>query len=152
MLTYNLYETVHDIWFQQFGKRGTYLFVKILHSKGEEVFESTKCKVDLPLGSKTNSHWHDQVNFFHLKMANARVTIIKLLVVDVAEISSHVLVIAHNGQVFELWGQHLTNWMLPPKSNIHCLVLQKDIEHYCKTKIISKQINRGIIVLCYVGY
>jgi len=42
-------------------------------------------------------------------MANARVTIIQSLVDDVAETNSHVLVITHNGQVLELWGQHLAN-------------------------------------------
>jgi len=111
MLTCNLFETVHNIWLQQFGHRGTYLFtatfndyvqtfkqsslyytfleggasgigldknelrlhradqfgdlvkiatvvskyilssslsVRISHSEGEEMFGSTKCKVDLP--------------------------------------------------------------------------------------------------------
>jgi hypothetical protein len=31
-------------------------------------------------------------------------------------------------------------------------MLQKNIKHSCKAKIISKQINRGILTLCYVGY
>jgi hypothetical protein len=31
-------------------------------------------------------------------------------------------------------------------------MLQKDIKHYCKAKIISKQIDHGIFALCYVGY
>jgi hypothetical protein len=30
--------------------------------------------------------------------------------------------------------------------------VQKDIKHYCKAKIISKQIDCGIPTLCYVGY
>jgi len=40
----------------------------------------------------------------------------------------------------------------PQKLNTHCSTLQKDIKHYYKAKIISKQINHGIFALCYVGY
>jgi hypothetical protein len=31
------------------------------------------------------------------------------------------------------------------------LTLQKDAKHYCKAKIISRGIERGIPALCYVG-
>jgi hypothetical protein len=36
------------------------------HFEGEEVFGSQKCKVDVPLGSKHESHRPDKVNFSHL--------------------------------------------------------------------------------------
>ncbi len=39
----------------------------------------------------------------------------------------------------------------PPKSNIHYSTIQKDIKHYYKAKIISKQTNCGIHTICYVG-
>jgi len=88
-------------------------------------------------------------------MANVTALIIQLSVVDVAETSSHVFVITHNGaEVLEcLCGDNI--WQIecyPPKLNTRCLVLQKDTEHYCKAKIISKQIDHGILVMCYVGY
>jgi hypothetical protein len=34
---------------------------------------------------------------------------------------------------------------------VKCLVLQKDTNHYCKAKIISKRTNCGIHPPCYVG-
>jgi hypothetical protein len=60
----------------------------------------------------------------------------------------------HNGaEVFEfLCGDDI--WQIercPLKSSSCCLVLQKDIKHYYKAIIISKQIDRGILVMCYVG-
>ncbi len=61
----------------------------------------------------------------------------------------------HNGvEVLEcLYGDNIS-WIqhCPPKSNNHCSTLQKDIKHYYKCIIISKQIDRGIPALCYVGY
>ncbi len=46
------------------------LFTTILHLEGEEVFGVAKCKANLPLGLEANSHWHDRMNFFCLKVAN----------------------------------------------------------------------------------
>jgi hypothetical protein len=43
--------------------------------EGEEMFGSTKRKVDLPLGLEENSCQHDQVNFFRPKLANATIPI-----------------------------------------------------------------------------
>jgi len=40
----------------------------------------------------------------------------------------------------------------PLKSNSHCLVLQINTKHYCKSRIISKQTDRGIVAPCYFGY
>jgi hypothetical protein len=40
----------------------------------------------------------------------------------------------------------------PSKSNNHYLALQINIKHYCKAKIISKQIDRGIPAPYYDGY
>ncbi len=113
--------------------------IRIPHLEGEEVFGLTKCKVDLPPRSEENSHRHDRVNFSHLKVANVKIPINQLLVVDVGEPNGHDLVITHNGaEVFEcLCGDDI--WRIehyPPKSNNHCLTLQKDIKHYCKVKII----------------
>ncbi len=64
-------------------------------------------------------------------------------------------IITHNGpKVFKcLYGGGI--WQIeccPPKLNNHCLALQKDIKHYYKAIIISKQTNRGIPTPCYVGY
>jgi hypothetical protein len=47
------------------------LSARISHLEGEEVFGSTKCKVDLPPRLEIDSHWHDQVNVFCPKVANA---------------------------------------------------------------------------------
>jgi len=41
---------------------------KISHLEGEEVFGSIKQKQNLPLGSEGNSHRHNCVNFFNLKV------------------------------------------------------------------------------------
>jgi hypothetical protein len=134
MPTCNLSKTIHNIWLQQFGKKGTSFFattfddymqtfkesllyyvflqggasrtsldknelrlhranqsrdlikivatiskytssfslsVRILHLEGEEVFGSAKHKANLPRGLEIDSHRHDQVNFSHLKVANA---------------------------------------------------------------------------------
>jgi hypothetical protein len=70
--------------------------------------------------------------------------------VDVGETSNLDLVITHNGvEVFEcLCGDDIC----PLKSSSHCLVLQKDIKHYYKAKIISKQTDHDIPTPCYVGY
>jgi hypothetical protein len=51
-----------------------------------------------------------------------------------------------------LWGWQWQIEQCPPKSNNHFLMLQKDIKHYYKTKIISKQTYHGIPTSCYVGY
>jgi hypothetical protein len=51
------------------------LSTRIPHLEGEEMFGSTKHKVDLPLGLKAESHRHDQVNFSHSKVANATIPI-----------------------------------------------------------------------------
>jgi hypothetical protein len=75
--------------------------------------------------------------------------------VDVGETSGLDHVITHNGaEVLEclckdgIWQIELC----PLKSRNYCLTLQKDIKHYNKTKIISKQTNRGIYAPRYVGY
>ncbi len=134
MLICNLFETIHNIWLQQFNNSGTCFFIATFHNyvqtfkqsslyyaflqggafgtglgknelclrrvskfgdlveitttiikytlsfslftkipqlEGEKVFGSTKCKADLPHGSKKNSHQYDWVNFSCLKVANA---------------------------------------------------------------------------------
>ncbi len=123
--------------------------------EGEEVIGLAKCKEGLPRKSEANPHWHDWANFFHLKMANAIAPINYFLVVDVGKTRNHVLVITHNGaKVLKcLCGDGI--WRIkhyPPQLNTHCSTLQKDIKHYYKAKIISKQINHGIFSPCYVGY
>jgi hypothetical protein len=74
---------------------------------------------------------------------------------DVRETNHPILVITHNGvEVFEcLFGD--VTWRIehcPSKLNTLCSTLQKDIKHYCKAKIISKQTDHGIPAPCYVGY
>jgi hypothetical protein len=78
-----------------------------------------------------------------------------LSVVDVGEASDPNPIITHNGaEVLEcLYGDGI--WQIeqcPLKSNSCFLMLQKDIKHYYKTKIISKQTYCGIPTPCYVGY
>jgi hypothetical protein len=74
---------------------------------------------------------------------------------DVGEIIGLVLVITHNGaDVLECFGGDEI-WQIEcclPKSSSHYWVLQKGIKHYCKTKMISKQIDHGILAMCNVGY
>jgi hypothetical protein len=48
------------------------LFTRIFHLEGEEVLGSPKCKAKLPLWLEADSHRHDQMNFFCLKMANVQ--------------------------------------------------------------------------------
>ncbi len=74
---------------------------------------------------------------------------------DVKETSSPHHVITHNGvEALEyLYGDGI--WRIehyPLKSNNHCSMLHKDIKHYYKARIISKQIDHGIFAMCYVGY
>ncbi len=76
-------------------------------------------------------------------------------IVDVGKASGPDPIITHNGvEVLEyLCGDGI--WQIefyPSKTNGHCLTLQKDIKHYCKTIVISKQTNYDIPTLCYVGY
>ncbi len=78
-----------------------------------------------------------------------------LLAMDVKETSGLRHVITHNGvEVHEyFYGDGI--WRIEhylPKSNNHCLMLHKDIKQYYKAKIISKQIDCGILAPCYVGY
>ncbi len=40
---------------------------------------------------------------------------------------------------------------MPPKLNVQCSALQKDIDHYYKAKITSKRKNCGIHPPYYVG-
>ncbi len=75
--------------------------------------------------------------------------------VDVVEGNDINHVVTHNGvEVFEcFYGDDI--WQIehcPPKSNNCCSMLQKDIKHYSKAKIISKQIDHDIPTPCYVGY
>jgi hypothetical protein len=75
--------------------------------------------------------------------------------VDVGETNIFDFVITDNGvKVLEcLCGDGI--WRIeccPSKSSGPCSTLQKDTKEYCKVKIISKQTNRGIIALRYVGY
>jgi hypothetical protein len=119
------------------------------------MFGLAERKVDLPLWLKVDSHWHDQMNFFCSKVANATTPINQSLVVDMEETSGFDLVITCNGvEVFEcLCGGDI--WQIercPLKLSSHYLALQKDIKHYYKAKIISKQTNHGILAPCYVGY
>jgi hypothetical protein len=72
-------------------------YAKISHLEGEIFFGSTKHKVYLPPRSKVDSHWHDQVNFSCLKVANAMAPINKLLNIDVGEGNNIDLVVTHNG-------------------------------------------------------
>ncbi len=66
--------------------------IRALHLECEEVFKLAKCKVDLPLGLEANSHWHDHVNFYSLKVANA-IPINQLSTMDVGETNNLVPII-----------------------------------------------------------
>jgi hypothetical protein len=95
------------------------------------------------------------VNFFHLKVANATAPINQSSIVGVGETNDPNLVITYNGAiVFEsLCGDGI--WQIercPPKSSSQCSVLQKDIKYYYKARIISKQIDCGILAPYYVSY
>jgi hypothetical protein len=95
------------------------------------------------------------VNFSCPKVANATTPINQSLAVNVGEDSNVNPIVTRNGvEVLEcFYGDGI--WRIeccPPKSNNHCLVLQKDTKHYYKARIISKQTNHGIPTLCYVGY
>jgi len=73
---------------------------------------------------------------------------------DVGEISNPMPIVTHNGaEVLECLFSEGIWWIeqCPPKTNIHYSTLQKNIKHYYKAKIISKQIDHGIPILCYVG-
>jgi hypothetical protein len=73
----------------------------------------------------------------------------------VGEINGSNPAITHNGaEVLECLCGHNIWWIESclPKLNTYCSTLQKNIKHSCKAKIISKQTNRGIPTLCYVGY
>ncbi len=61
------------------------------------MFGLTKHKANLLVGSKVNSHWHDWVNFFRPKVANAIARINQLLVVDVGETNNPMPIVTHNG-------------------------------------------------------
>jgi hypothetical protein len=66
---------------------------------------------------------------------------------DVGETNGLDPIITHNGvEVLEcLYGDAI--WRIercPSKPNNHYAMLQKDTKHYCKTKIVSKQIDYGI--------
>ncbi len=102
------------------------LFTRILHLEGEEMFGSTKRKANLLPRSKVNSHQHDQVNFFHPKVANAIALINQLLVVDVGEANGPHLIITHNGvEVLKCFCGD-GNWRIercPLKLNNCCLAL-----------------------------
>ncbi len=131
------------------------LSTKISHLDGEEVFGLAKCKANPPLGSEGNSHWHDWVNFFHLKVANATTLINQLLAMDVGETSNFDHVITHNGvEALEcLRGDNIYQIeCCPLKSSNCCSALQKGTKHYYKIIIISKQTDHGIHAPCYVGY
>ncbi len=86
------------------------------------MFGSTKRKVDIPLGSKGDSHWHDQMNFSYSKVANVMTPINESSIVDVGDISDLNPIITQNGaKVFEcLCGDDI--WQIeqcPPKSSSH---------------------------------
>jgi hypothetical protein len=51
------------------------LSIRILHLESDKMFGLAKRKVDFPSKLGAYSHWHDQLNFFHLKMANAMTSI-----------------------------------------------------------------------------
>jgi hypothetical protein len=92
------------------------------------------------------------MNFFHSKVANASILINQSLAMDVGETSSHVFVVHCVEVVGCLCGESI--WQIeccPSKFNIQCSALQKDTKHYYKIKIISKQIDCGILAPCYVG-
>ncbi len=93
------------------------------------MFESSKCKADLPYRSEADSHQHDRVNFFDSKVANATTLIKQSSFVDVGEGSGIDLVVTrHGAEVFEcLCGDGI--WQIeccPQKSSNCCSVLQKD--------------------------
>ncbi len=86
------------------------------------MFESTKPKANLPLGSKENSHQHDQVNFSCPKVANATSPINQLLAVDMGETSGLDPIITHNGvEVLECFYGDKIWWIeqCPLNSNTH---------------------------------
>ncbi len=56
-----------------------------------------KCKANLPPRSEVNSHQHDQVNFFCLKVANVTAPIKYLLVANVGEGNDIDVVVTRNG-------------------------------------------------------
>jgi hypothetical protein len=59
--------------------------------EGEEVFGSIKRKADLPPWSKVNSLWHDQMNFFRLKVADATTPINHQLTINVKKATMLIL-------------------------------------------------------------
>jgi len=88
-------------------------------------------------------------------VANATTLINHQLTINVKKGNSANPIVTHNGvEVLQcLCGHNI--WLIEhctPKLNNCCLMLQKDTEHYYKSKIIFKQIDHGILARYYVGY
>jgi hypothetical protein len=70
---------------------------RIPHLESEEMFGLAKRKVDHSSWLEVDSHWHDWVNFFHLKVANAMAPINQSSVVNVGEGNNVDPIVTHNG-------------------------------------------------------
>ncbi len=78
------------------------LSIRIPHLEREEVFGSTIHKANLPPRLEADSHSHDRMNFFLLKVAITIARILQQSVVDVGEGNNTNPIVTHNGaKIFE---------------------------------------------------
>ena len=108
------------------------LCTRIPHLEGEEVFGSTKRKLDVPIGSEADSHRPDKVNFSHPRVQLRSATIEDEDVVEETPMFPHAM------HVFET-DCNPTEWhiaRISVKSKRKCHAIQAQTEVKCKMFIV----------------
>ncbi len=110
---------------------------RILHLEGQEVFGSTKQRVDITPRSEGNSHKHDHVNFSRRRFHATSSGFIGSNV-DVSESNGNTrdepFVLTCQGLKVQECACADSVWKIdrcPPSSNTHCFIIQKDPMKHC---------------------
>jgi hypothetical protein len=130
---------------------------RIPHLEGQEVFGSTKRRVDITVRSENNSHRHDYVNFSQPRV-NATSSGFNGSNVDASEssgiIRDEAFVLTFQGLKVEECVCRDGVWRIercPPSLNTHYFAIQRGLIKHCDDIIIAKKTIRAIPSPCYNG-
>ncbi len=136
---------------------GSSFTTRIPHLEGQEVFGSTKQRVNIASRSEGDSHKHDHVNFSRPRIKAMSSGFIGSNI-DVGKsngiVRDEAFVLIFQGLKVQecVYGDGV--WRIercPPSSNTHCFAIQRDSMKHCNTIIITIKTVHGILGPCYNG-
>ena len=118
---------------------------RVPHLEGEEVFGSTKRKLDIPIGSEGDSHRPDKVNFSHPRVQLRSIEVPQAIPIHASPPKRHVKHVLETDCNLSDW--HIAR--ISVKSKRKCHAIQSETEDKCKMIIVRG--SKATAAPMYVG-